>query len=124
MNGTKPSLTDCSAPFPAAGSTGRITTAGATTSSGWRGAFLRDELVPVLDRFLSPDLDRHSFDRYQLMKDHYPQLAAGPDAPALPPDRPGGLNRDRLNRDRLNRRARGRGAPPRPRRPSPDRGAG
>jgi hypothetical protein len=53
-----------------------------------RGAFLRDELVPVLDRFLSPDLDRYSFDRYQLMKDRYPQLAAGPDAPALPPDRP------------------------------------
>ena len=53
-----------------------------------RGAFLRDELVPVLDRFLSPDLDQHSFDRYQVMKDRYPQLAGGPDAPALPPDRP------------------------------------
>ena len=53
-----------------------------------RGAFLRDELAPVLDRFLSPSLDQHSFDRYQLMKDRYPQLAAGPDAPVLPPDRP------------------------------------
>jgi hypothetical protein len=40
-----------------------------------RGPFLRDELVPLLDRLLSPDLDRHSYDRYQLMKDHYPQLA-------------------------------------------------
>jgi hypothetical protein len=40
-----------------------------------RGAFLRDDLAPVLDRFLSPDLDRHSFDRFQLMKARYPQLA-------------------------------------------------
>lgn len=40
-----------------------------------RGPFLRDELVPLLDRFLSPGLDRHSFDRYQLMKARYPQLA-------------------------------------------------
>ena len=53
-----------------------------------RGAFLRDELAPVLDQFLSPSIDQHSFDRYQLMKDRYPQLAAGPDAPVLPPDRP------------------------------------
>ena len=52
-----------------------------------RGAFLREELAPVLDRFLSPGLDQHSFDRYQLMKARYPQLAAGPDAHALPPDR-------------------------------------
>ncbi|HEV2260401.1 MAG TPA: hypothetical protein VGS06_45425 [Streptosporangiaceae bacterium] len=52
-----------------------------------RGAFLRDELGPVLDRFLSPGLDQHSFDRYQLMKARYPQLAAGPGAPVLPPDR-------------------------------------
>jgi hypothetical protein len=40
-----------------------------------RGPFLRDELVPLLDGFLSPSLDRHSFERYQLMKAHYPQLA-------------------------------------------------
>jgi hypothetical protein len=40
-----------------------------------RGRFLRDELAPLLDRFLSPSLDRHSFDRYQLMKARYPQLA-------------------------------------------------
>jgi hypothetical protein len=52
-----------------------------------RGAFLRDELMPVLDRFLSPSLDRHSFDRYELMKARYPQLTSGPGAPALPPDR-------------------------------------
>src|ERR1700722_1005418 len=52
-----------------------------------RGPFLRDELGPVLDQFLSPSLDQHSFDRYQLMKDRYPQLT-GPDAPAMPQDRP------------------------------------
>ena len=42
-----------------------------------RGRYLRDELVPLLDRYLSPGLDRYSFDRYQLMKTRYPQLAAG-----------------------------------------------
>ena len=55
-----------------------------------RGTFLRDELAPVLDRFLSPGLDRHSFDRYQLMKAHYPQLTSdrsGRDEPAVPPTR-------------------------------------
>ena len=51
-----------------------------------RGAFLRDELAPVLDRLLSPGIDQHSFDRYQLMKTRYPQLAPGAVAP-LPPDR-------------------------------------
>src|SRR5271155_5566787 len=44
-----------------------------------RGGFLRGELAPRLDQ--------HSFDRYQLMKARYPQLAAGSDARALPPDR-------------------------------------
>src|SRR5580704_14629283 len=43
-----------------------------------RGPFLRDELVPILDRWLSPDLDRHSFERFQLMKVRYPQAAADP----------------------------------------------
>jgi len=55
-----------------------------------RGSFLRDELAPVLDRFLSAGLDRHSFDRFQLMKAHYPQLAGdrtGRDEPATPPTR-------------------------------------
>jgi len=42
-----------------------------------RGAFLRDELAPVLDRYLSPGLDRHSFERFQLMKDRYPLTTAG-----------------------------------------------
>jgi hypothetical protein len=57
-----------------------------------RGSFLRDELAPVLDRFLSSGLDRHSFDRFQLMKAHYPQLADGrteatADEPAAPSPR-------------------------------------
>jgi hypothetical protein len=49
-----------------------------------RGAFLRDELVPVLDRFLSPGLDRHSFERFQLMKARYPFAATGPERPVVP----------------------------------------
>jgi hypothetical protein len=42
-----------------------------------RGPFLRDELVPLLDRLLDPSLDRHSFGRYQRMKARYPQLGGG-----------------------------------------------
>jgi hypothetical protein len=41
-----------------------------------RGAFLRNELIPVLDRHLSPGLDRHSFERFQLMKARYPGTGA------------------------------------------------
>jgi hypothetical protein len=48
-----------------------------------RGPYLRDELVPLLDLWLSPDLDRHSFDRFQLMKARYPQAAADPAAPGV-----------------------------------------
>jgi hypothetical protein len=40
-----------------------------------RGSFLRNELAPLLDQYLSADLDRHSYDRFQLMKTRYPQLA-------------------------------------------------
>jgi len=43
-----------------------------------RGPFLRDELVPLLDRLLSPGLDRHSFERFQLMKARYPLTGAEP----------------------------------------------
>jgi hypothetical protein len=46
-----------------------------------RGPYLRDELVPLLDRCLSPDLDRHSFERFELMKARYPQAVANPAAP-------------------------------------------
>jgi hypothetical protein len=55
-----------------------------------RGPFLRDELAPLLDRLLSPDLDGHSFDRYQLMKARYPQpagdLAARDEPPSASPE--------------------------------------
>ncbi len=47
-----------------------------------RGAFLRDELVPVLDRYLSPDLDEWAFSRYATMKATY-SLGAGPGATAV-----------------------------------------
>jgi hypothetical protein len=59
-----------------------------------RGAFLRDELAPVLDRFLSPGLDRHSFERFQLMKSRYsvvraePERAIGPASRGSAPVRP------------------------------------
>ncbi len=49
-----------------------------------RGRFLRDELVPILDRWLSPELDRHSFERFQLMKARYPQAPAEPTAHGEP----------------------------------------
>ena len=51
-----------------------------------RGSFLRDELAPLLDGLLSPSLDRHSFDRFQLMKARYPVTGAGAEqvpAPAM-----------------------------------------
>ena len=55
-----------------------------------RGPFLRDELVPLLDRLLSPGLDRHSFERFQLMKARYPftgaRGAAQAPVPARDPD--------------------------------------
>jgi hypothetical protein len=49
-----------------------------------RSSYLRDELVPLLDRWLSPDLDRHSFDRFQLMKARYPKAVADPAAHGEP----------------------------------------
>jgi len=36
-----------------------------------RGAYLRDELMPILRRHLSPDLDAHSYDRFLAMADRY-----------------------------------------------------
>jgi len=52
-----------------------------------RGAFLRDELMPVLERFLSPSLDRHSFERFQLMKARYPLTGAKPERAMVPATR-------------------------------------
>ena len=36
-----------------------------------RGAFLRDLLIPLLDRHLTPGLDAHAFERYSTMKERY-----------------------------------------------------
>jgi hypothetical protein len=44
-----------------------------------RGPFLRDELAPLLDQYLSPGLDQHSFSRFQLMKANYPQPTETPE---------------------------------------------
>jgi hypothetical protein len=49
-----------------------------------RGSFLRDELEPLLDRLLSPGLDRHSFDRFQLMKARYPVTAGEAERASAP----------------------------------------
>ena len=36
-----------------------------------RGEFLRKELLPLLDRWLSPELDQKTWERYQAMKARY-----------------------------------------------------
>jgi len=36
-----------------------------------RGVFLREEMVPLLDRYMSPDRDAKSWGRYQRMKQRY-----------------------------------------------------
>ncbi|MBU0607822.1 MAG: hypothetical protein KKI08_08030, partial [Armatimonadetes bacterium] len=36
-----------------------------------RGSFLREQLVPLLDEHLRPELDAHAFERYQQMKHKY-----------------------------------------------------
>jgi hypothetical protein len=36
-----------------------------------RGRPLREELVPVLDRYLKPQLDEHVYSRYSAMKERY-----------------------------------------------------
>jgi hypothetical protein len=36
-----------------------------------RGSFLRNDLMPILDRHLAPELDRKTYDRFQAMKKRY-----------------------------------------------------
>jgi hypothetical protein len=36
-----------------------------------RGSFLRQDLVPILDRYLTADVDEYAFQRYQTMKERY-----------------------------------------------------
>lgn len=48
-----------------------------------RGAFLRDELVPLLERGLAPDLDDHAWQRFLRMRTTYTrQLGPAPPPPA------------------------------------------
>lgn len=51
-----------------------------------RGRFLREQLIPLLDARLSPDLDEWAYTRYVDMKTRYgidvPDHGATPDAPA------------------------------------------
>jgi hypothetical protein len=51
-----------------------------------RGAFLRDEMVPLLERGLSAALDGHSWERFRRMRTSYTrQLGPAPPAPSIPP---------------------------------------
>jgi hypothetical protein len=45
-----------------------------------RGRYLRDELLPLLERTLSPELDGHSYDRFTAMKARYARRLGGPQA--------------------------------------------
>lgn len=36
-----------------------------------RGAYLREEMVPLLDKHLEPELDQKAFSRFQAMKERY-----------------------------------------------------
>jgi hypothetical protein len=38
-----------------------------------RGAFLRDQLVPLVDRYLSAQMDGYARERFELMRARYPQ---------------------------------------------------
>jgi hypothetical protein len=52
-----------------------------------RGTYLRDELLPVLERTLSPRLDAHSYERFGQMRERYasrltPRRVEEPASPA------------------------------------------
>ncbi|MCE7937824.1 hypothetical protein DCC79_05895 [bacterium] len=50
-----------------------------------RGAYLRDTIVPLLDRHLHPEIDEKAHARYQAMKAQYArQLAPVPTVPSAP----------------------------------------
>ena len=57
-----------------------------------RGTYLRDTLVPLLDRYLTPEVDGYAFARYEEMKNRYaarlrpPQPASPDSAPPGAPD--------------------------------------
>ena len=53
-----------------------------------RGAYLAEELVPLLDRYLTPDIDEYAWQRYQTMKGRY-GLGQSPGAGEMTTDRRG-----------------------------------
>jgi hypothetical protein len=82
-----------------------------------RGAYLRDGLLPVLERRLSPDLDGQAWDRFVQMRRSYArQLRTGEPtrahhgaeggAPAGPPSTPPDARRVQAIFDRLREGAR------------------
>lgn len=46
-----------------------------------RGEFLRDVLLPILERRLSPELDAYAHERFLSMKARYPRQLAARDRP-------------------------------------------
>jgi hypothetical protein len=57
-----------------------------------RGAFLRDTLIPLIDPYLSLDLDDHALGRYNDMKARYARALRSPSGTNLPADEPDGLD--------------------------------
>lgn len=51
-----------------------------------RGTYLRDEILPVLEMSLLPELDAHTHARLQQMKDRYQARLAPASPPAAAPD--------------------------------------
>jgi hypothetical protein len=45
-----------------------------------RGAYLRESLLPLLERFLLPSLDTKAFERFQAMKTRYGMTSGAPEA--------------------------------------------
>ncbi|MGD0082826.1 MAG: hypothetical protein ABSD78_06465 [Acidimicrobiales bacterium] len=42
-----------------------------------RGTYLRDEILPLLERTIGPDVDEHTYARLQQMKDRYSNRLGG-----------------------------------------------
>jgi hypothetical protein len=57
-----------------------------------RGTYLRDEILPLLERTITPEMDAHTYERLQQMKDRYSsRLGASapvPRADAAPEPKP------------------------------------
>ncbi len=53
-----------------------------------RGSFLRDEIVPLLDRHLVPEIDGKAHGRYRAMKEQYARMLAGGPPPVGRPGQP------------------------------------